>query len=185
MRWSWVLLPPRAGLMQPHMDCGTGRVELCYLYAWDWKGQGRLWVPLASPKHCQQRCGSSLSTQVQKQLNATLTPNPIRSRKLSRVRPSYLLGWETSWEYPRAVGSGPEDFTVTIQAHSAVADEPVELKCGASSAHAVPHLKNPLCRLHMGRALPKSSFTQSSHIYVTQVPRQTVTEIVPAKPGVP
>ncbi|KAJ7425821.1 hypothetical protein WISP_20327 [Willisornis vidua] len=66
-----------------------------------------------------------------------------------------------------AVGSSPDDFTVTVQACLAMADEPEELKGGASSAHDEPHLKNPLWRLeghtHMGRALPKSSLVKPSH----------------------
>ncbi|KAJ7415532.1 hypothetical protein WISP_77283 [Willisornis vidua] len=52
--------------------------------------------------------------------NATLAPDPVRSQKLSRVSTwmGDLLG------IPGAVGSSPEDFTVTIQARSAVTDEP-------------------------------------------------------------
>ncbi|KAJ7417985.1 hypothetical protein WISP_61687 [Willisornis vidua] len=103
-----------------------------------------------------------------RQLNATLTPDHIKSRELRRVSPSYYLdGRPPGNTEGCSVGSSPEDFTVTVQARLAMADEPLELKGGASSAHAVPHLKNPLCRLeghtHVGRALPKFSFTKPSH----------------------
>ncbi|KAJ7407160.1 hypothetical protein WISP_128727 [Willisornis vidua] len=68
---------------------------------------------------------------------------------------------------PGAVDSSPEDFTVTIQAHSALADEPEELKGGTSSAHTVSHVKNTLHRLEghtpVGIALPKCSFMKPSH----------------------
>ncbi|KAJ7415804.1 Septin-7 [Willisornis vidua] len=64
----------------------------------------------------------------------------------------------------------PEGFTVTVQARSAVADGPQDLNSGASSVHAVPHLKNPLHRLegHVGRALPKSVFRKSGHAYIVE-----------------
>ncbi|KAJ7428511.1 hypothetical protein WISP_01204 [Willisornis vidua] len=68
---------------------------------------------------------------------------------------------------PGAVGSSPEDFIVAVQALSALADEPEELKGGASLVHAVPDLKNPLCRLeghtYMGKTLPKPSFVKPRH----------------------
>ncbi|KAJ7415836.1 hypothetical protein WISP_75833 [Willisornis vidua] len=52
-------------------------------------------------------------------LNATLTLDPVKSQKLRRVGSgSDLLG------IPGAVGSSPEDFTVTIQAQLYMADEP-------------------------------------------------------------
>ncbi|KAJ7405446.1 hypothetical protein WISP_139679 [Willisornis vidua] len=66
-----------------------------------------------------------------------------------------------------AAGSGPEDFPVPVQARLAVADEPQELKGGASSVHAEPHLKHPPPRLEgltqVGRALPKSLFMKSNY----------------------
>ncbi|KAJ7407273.1 hypothetical protein WISP_127772 [Willisornis vidua] len=110
------------------------------------------------------RCGCILRACTVKCLPDT------RSGQISKAeqgQPWLVLEWESSWEMPGAVGSSPEDFTVTVQAHSTVADGPQDLNGGASTAHAVPHLKNPLHRLeghtHVGRALPKSSLTKLSH----------------------